>query len=181
MWHLSGDLSEVKKQVVDKRKSFSGKGLACAKVLSGQVWGEVFWGRNSKNVSRSQRGKDGYQKVSAKSGREETVVEILDFLLREFRGDWRGIGVESLLFNVWTEGKLLVEVTVKNGESWDKGNIAGLLGVLEDAVVSLRCPSTWLYDFSPAAPGTDEESVADRLSILQGRWYNLKMRSYNNK
>ena len=70
-----------------KGKAFQARGLACAKVLSGKVWGEVFWGRNNKNVSRSQRGKDGHQKVSAKSGREETVVEILDFLLREFRGD----------------------------------------------------------------------------------------------
>lgn len=33
--------------------------------------------------------------------------------------------------------------------------------MLEDAVESLRCPLTWLYDFSPAAPaapGTDEEN-----------------------
>lgn len=79
------DLQEVKKQTVNQRKGCSGRGLAHAKILRWKVSGELFWGRNSKNVR--QRGKDGHKNVSAESRRKEMVVKILDFLLRELRSD----------------------------------------------------------------------------------------------
>lgn len=47
----------------------------------------LFWGRNSKNVSKSQERRGGYKRRSARYGREENLVEILDFILREPRGD----------------------------------------------------------------------------------------------
>lgn len=79
-------MSEVGKQVMERsQEMFFRQRISMCKGSKLEA-SLVFWGRNSKNARKSQERSGGCKKRSARYQREEALVTIWDFILREFRG-----------------------------------------------------------------------------------------------